>query len=122
TGNSGAAHGQIDTFPGADFPFGMVQWSPDTSPDRAKGGGYNYSDSHISGFSLTHLSGPGCPEYGDIPVLPTVGAIGSKPGSTTQSFTHDLNEQASPGFYQTDDGQQVLTQLTVTPRTGYGVF
>ena len=24
-----------NTFPGADVPFGMVQWSPDTSPDRA---------------------------------------------------------------------------------------
>lgn len=31
--------GPIDTFPGADVPFGMVQWSPDT-PSRNAGGGY----------------------------------------------------------------------------------
>jgi putative alpha-1,2-mannosidase len=46
-------------FPGADTPFGMVQWSPDTL-SRPDGGGYAYADSAISGFSLTHLSGPGC--------------------------------------------------------------
>ena len=122
TGNSGATDGQIDTFPGADTPFGMVQWSPDTSPDRAAGGGYNYSDSQISGFSLTHLSGPGCARYGDIPVLPSVGAIGSSPGSMTQSFSHVIAEQASPGFYQTQVGGNILTQLTATLRTGLGVF
>src|ERR1051326_3525946 len=48
-----------DDFPGADVPFGMVQWSPDT-PSRPDGGGYEFNDSSITGFSLTHLSGPGC--------------------------------------------------------------
>src|SRR5579875_3888998 len=37
-----------DDFPGADVPFGMVQWSPDTSPNRPDGGGYEYSDSAIA--------------------------------------------------------------------------
>jgi len=46
-----------DDFPGADTPFGMVQWSPDTTPSRPDGGGYAYGDPLISGFSLTHLSG-----------------------------------------------------------------
>ena len=32
-----------DTFPGAASPFGMVQWSPDTTPSTY--GGYNYSAS-----------------------------------------------------------------------------
>src|SRR5437867_5425541 len=59
-----------NVFPGADFPFGMIQWSPDTWPDRSAGGGYEYSDSFIGGFSLTHISGPGCGAFGDIPVLP----------------------------------------------------
>ena len=53
TGVGGASVGSIDTFPGADVPFGMLQWSPDTSPDRASGGGYSYKDSSITGFSLT---------------------------------------------------------------------
>jgi putative alpha-1,2-mannosidase len=54
--------GTIGEFPGADVPFGMIQWSPDTSPNTVQaGGGYTYDDSAISGFSLTHLSGTGCP-------------------------------------------------------------
>src|SRR5258708_22381667 len=40
TGSGGAVVGQVDTFPGADRPFGMIQWSPDT-PSRPDGGGYN---------------------------------------------------------------------------------
>ena len=33
-----------NTFPGAEVPFGMVQWSPDTLPNRNAGGGYSYGD------------------------------------------------------------------------------
>ncbi|MDQ1573477.1 MAG: hypothetical protein QOH44_1036, partial [Actinomycetota bacterium] len=50
--------GAVDDFPGADVPFGMVQWSPDT-PSRPAGGGYEYNDKSVTGFSLTHVSGPG---------------------------------------------------------------
>jgi hypothetical protein len=56
TGSGGATVGQIDTFPGASAPFGMLTFSPDT-PSRRDGGGYNYADNSIVGFSLTHLSG-----------------------------------------------------------------
>src|SRR5947207_7934100 len=59
-----------NTFPGADVPFGMVQWSPDTMPSRSAGGGYSYSDTSITGYSLTHISGPGCGAAGDNPRLP----------------------------------------------------
>ncbi len=62
-----------ETFPGADAPFGMVQWSPDTV-SRAYSG-YKYSDQRIRGFSLTHLSGAGCSEYGDIPLMPYTGSL-----------------------------------------------
>ncbi|MBV9710686.1 MAG: hypothetical protein JO011_07225, partial [Ktedonobacteraceae bacterium] len=61
----GATFGGGDTFPGADAPFGMVQWSPDTSVYNS--GGYWYSDNKIKGFSLTHLNGAGCSTYSDIP-------------------------------------------------------
>src|SRR5437764_4518950 len=49
-GTDGAGHQS----PGPHAPFGMVTWGPDT-PAGGKGGGYRYSDSRISGFSLTHL-------------------------------------------------------------------
>lgn len=118
TGTGGVSPGSIGEFPGADVPFGMLQWSPDTSPDRISGSGYSYTDSHISGFSVTHLSGTGCAAYGDIPVLPTVGAIGDNPLSTTDTFSHS-HESASPGRYSVLLGPSGINiALSVTARTG----
>ncbi len=119
TGAGAVNPGAIGEFPGADLPFGMLQWSPDTQPNvAASGGGYSYGDSEISGFSLTHLSGTGCASYGDIPILPTVGAIGADPAATTASFSH-TTEHARPGSYQLTAGSPaVTTSLAVTQRTG----
>ncbi len=114
----GTANGG-NTFPGADVPFGMVQWSPDTVL-RPDGGGYAYSSKSIVGYSLTHLSGTGCPAEGDVPILPTVGAIGSNPVATTAPLDHS-DETASPGYYQLDAGG-IDTQLTTTTRSGMAVF
>jgi predicted alpha-1,2-mannosidase len=100
-------------FPGADTPFGMVQWSPDTL-SRPDGGGYAYADSAVSGFSLTHLSGPGCRAAGDIPVLPTVGEVDT---SATDSFSH-AGEAASAGYYRVALRDGVTAELTATTRTG----
>jgi hypothetical protein len=61
TGAGAVNPGAIGEFPGADVPFGMIQWSPTPRPNVAmSGGGYSYADSAISGFSLTNLSGVGC--------------------------------------------------------------
>ncbi len=97
TGSGGATVGQVDTYPGATAPFGMMSFSPDT-PSRPDGGGYNYDDTSTTGFSLTHMSGPGCGAFGDFPVLPTVGALGADPASTTAAFSHS-DEHAAPGSY-----------------------
>jgi predicted alpha-1,2-mannosidase len=119
TGSGGAVVGQVDTFPGADMPFGMIQWSPDT-PSRPDGGGYNYDDSSITGFSLTHLSGPGCAIAGDFPILPLTGALPADPGSASVPFSHS-SESAHPGSYAVTAGG-VRTQLAVTDRTGVAQF
>src|ERR1700753_1645014 len=113
--------GAVDTFPGPDMPFGMMQWSPDTSPDRPEGGGYEYNDSQLMGYSLTHVSGPGCSASGDLPILPTVGAIGSSPSSTPDSFTH-ASETAQTGLYSDTLGNGVTVKLTDTTRAGIGTF
>jgi putative alpha-1,2-mannosidase len=108
-----------DTFPGADMPFGMIQWSPNT-PSRPSGGNYSYSDKSIIGYALTNMSGPGCGSEGDVPILPTTGAIPSSPASATDPLNHKT-EKASPGFYQeTSDG--IKTQLSTTLRAGIGQF
>ncbi len=122
TGIGGTSVGSIDTFPGADMPFGMLEWSPDTSPGRAAGGGYSYNDAAISGFSLTHMSGPGCSIYGDVPILPTVGAIGRNPVAQTAAFSH-ATEVAHPGSYGVTVGRPgVRVELAVTARAGLGQF
>jgi len=110
----------IDDFPGADVPFGMVQWSPDT-PARNAGGGYEYAEHEITGFSLTHLSGPGCSVFGDFGILPTIGTI-VDPATAQQPFSH-TNEIAAPGSYTVTLGQPAIrADLTVTKRTGLGTL
>jgi predicted alpha-1,2-mannosidase len=122
TGTGPVSPGTVSEFPGAVVPFGMMAWSPDTSPDRSPGGGYAWKDHRISGFSLTHLSGTGCASYGDIPILPTTGALGADPATATQPFSHG-GEQASPGRYAVRLGDPAIaTALTVTTRSGIGTF
>jgi predicted alpha-1,2-mannosidase len=119
--------GAGDTFPGPDMPFGMIEWGPDTYPDRARGGGYDYDSTQLSGFSLTHLSGPGCSVYGDVPILPTVGDIPADPQAATVGFSH-TSETAKTGYYEVTttslDGppDPVTTQLSTTMRAGIGTF
>jgi predicted alpha-1,2-mannosidase len=121
-------------FPGATTPFGMVQWSPDTTPaDVHGGGGYDYRDKHLRGFSLTHLSGAGCEVYGDFPFLPTTEPLEASPaanGSTLDGefqpgFSHAA-EQARPGYYSVrlnpDHGAAIETELTASARTGMARF
>ena len=113
-----------DTFPGATYPMGMLQWSPDTTSNLP--GGYYYPDTTIKGFSLTHFSGRGCTVYQDIPFMPFVGTVNGSPatnGSTyNSSFSHS-SESAHPGYYSVHlDGPNVTVALSVTRRTGLGQF
>ena len=122
------------TFPGATTPFGMVQPSPDT---RLKGwgscGGYVHSDAVMYGFSQTHLSGTGIPDYGDILLLPFTGPVkwktgylgtseeapGFDPAGYGSRFDH-ATEVAEPGYYAatlTDYG--VRAELTATTRVAF---
>ncbi len=120
-------NGSGNTFPGATMPFGMIQWSPDTDKGFGKDerGSYLYADTMIRGFSLTHLSGPGCPVFGDVPIMPVAGKIGSSPSADPNAymakFSH-ANEKASPGSYEVALETGVNVKLAVTQRTGYGVF
>lgn len=120
--------GIVHTFPGATYPFGMVQLSPDGD---TKGwnwcSGYHTSDDNIMGFSHTHLSGTGWSDLGDILVMPTVGEIKFEPGSKDNPdegyrsrISHDADkEKASVGYYSVELlDYNILAELTVTPRTG----
>jgi predicted alpha-1,2-mannosidase len=121
-------------FPGAALPFGMVQWSPDTTPaDRNGRGSYDYRDSHVKGFSLTHLSGAGCSLYGDFPFLPTTEPIDSSPATSGEGldgrfqpgFSH-ARESGRPGYYSVRlnpvGGADIDVELSATTRTGIARF
>jgi predicted alpha-1,2-mannosidase len=113
-----------NTFPGADVPFGMVQWSPDTYPDRNAGGGYGYGDTKLMGYSLTHLSGPGCGAGGDVPILPMTGALPSgNPNNDMTSFTN-TGEVAQAGYYsaQSNMPNTITSEFTATPHSAMGRF
>lgn len=119
-GTSGTQQGgPIDDFPGADVPFGMVQWSPDT-PSQNAGGGYDYGDHAITGFSLTHLSGPGCNVFGDFAMLPVIGPV-TDPTHLQDAFSH-ADERAQPGWYSVKLDNGVTVNLTASQRSGLGSF
>ena len=124
----GTGGGAGNTFPGATMPFGMVQFSPDTLPGvDAFGGGYSYADSKLKGFSLKHMSGPGCAAYGDVPITPTTAPVGVGPvvktGSVdladqyTAGFSH-ADESAAPGDYRVKLADGIAAALTATTRAG----
>ncbi|HSZ40884.1 MAG TPA: GH92 family glycosyl hydrolase [Trebonia sp.] len=114
-----------NTFPGADVPYGMVQWSPDTLPDRNEGGGYSYTDTTLTGYSLTHVSGPGCGAGGDVPILPVTGALPSgNPNNVTTPFSH-TGEVAQAGYYSASSNgttDPITSQFTATTHSSMGQF
>ena len=127
--------GAGNTYPGATRPFGMLNWSPDSTPSVVNSpGGYSYSDTSLRGFSLTHLSGAGCPVYQDVPFLPTTTAVTESPVAPASSdwdpelvpsFSH-ADESAQPGYYRVrlDPGEAkaIQAELTATTRSGLGRF
>src|SRR5580692_6999630 len=70
----GTQGGEGNTYPGPSAPFGMIQISPDTDVTNWNtDSGYAFEDPTILGFSLTHLTGTGCPDLGDFLFMPQVG-------------------------------------------------
>jgi predicted alpha-1,2-mannosidase len=119
-GTGGHGH----TYPGPSLPFGMIQPGPDTRLTGWDGcSGYHYSDSRIFGFSHTHLSGTGIPDYADVLLMPTTGAVrlnngaDGRPGYSSV-FSH-RDEVASPGYYAvTLEDSGVRAELTTSLRVG----
>lgn len=132
-GTNGMGH----TFPGACYPYGAVQLSPDTDtiPHNVNGvyqpraydycAGYQYRDKTIVGFSHTHFSGTGHSDLGDILIMPYSGETHLNPGTANnpdsgyrQRFRHET-EIAHPGYYEvTLDDDNIRCQFSVTQHVG----
>lgn len=119
-GTGGHGH----TYPGATLPFGMIQPSPvNGTPGWDWVSGYHYSDSIITGFAQTHLSGTGIGDLNDILIMPTNRKVLlSDPAkyeskrSYASKFSHDL-EKGSPGYYSVYlDDYEINTEMTATER------
>jgi predicted alpha-1,2-mannosidase len=114
-GTGGHGH----TYPGASMPFGMIQISPDTRLEGWDGcSGYHYSDSVIYGFSQTHLSGTGIPDYCDVLLMPFTGEVKWKNTEYASPFSHK-KEKASPGYYEVVlDKHNINAAVTASYRSG----
>lgn len=121
-----------NTFPGAVVPFGMVQWSPDTGYNdlgtgkSPLGSGYDYNRKSISGFSLTHIDGPGCDIAQNVPFLPMVGDLKKSPATNFDDYASPFkreNEVAIPGYYSVLlDKYNIRAEFSATDRTSIGRF
>ena len=107
-GTAGTGH----TFPSACVPFGLIQAGPDTgNGDWDHCSGYRYGDSSIFGFSQTHLNGTGCPDLGDVRILPFVAE------SVPESVSYDKSsESARPGYYTVTLAGGIKIEVSATER------
>lgn len=119
--------GEGNTYPAAVAPFGMIQIGPDTDIEKwENASGYEYTDTLLYGFSLTHFSGTGIPDFGDFLFVPSTGKIktygGRKDQFNKQSYRtryYHKDELASAGYYSVKLPEyQVKAEMTTSDRSG----
>lgn len=105
-GTGGDGH----TFPGAAYPFGLVQPSPDTGREGYRYcAGYRYEDDRILGFSQTHLSGTGCGDLGDIRIMPSTVSVGA---DASEPFRKD-SQICQAAYYSVElDDSRIRAEIT----------
>ncbi|MBQ9748223.1 MAG: GH92 family glycosyl hydrolase, partial [Clostridia bacterium] len=124
-------HGGGKTHPGACYPFGMVQLSPDTVTGGDNGTGYNYCHKTIEGFSFNHMSGVGWyGDLGNLQIMPITAEAAFHSGSNREvkygrgkpgwrsPFDHS-RETARAGYYAVKlDRYDIFCEATVSAHTG----
>ena len=84
------------TFVAAAYPLGLLQPGPDTGREGWQYcSGYRWDDDRIIGFMQTHLNGTGCPDLGDLRIMPFSGEAKADVSSAYRKET----QIAEPGFY-----------------------
>ncbi|MDR0824007.1 MAG: GH92 family glycosyl hydrolase, partial [Prevotella sp.] len=99
----GLASGYL--YPGATYPFGMVQFTPSYFSKQA-------------GFVINQLSGGGCDHMGNFPTFPVKGKLEVSPGNILDYRVNISQEKGHAGYYETAVQDDIKAELTVTARTG----
>lgn len=97
------------TFVGAAYPFGMIQFTPSFfSPNK--------------GFVVTQLSGAGCPNMGNFPVLAFSSEIIESPNKMDKFSPYKSINESKAGLMsvEMDDGTEI--SVTTTKRTAVAKF
>lgn len=92
-------------YPGATYPFGMVQFTPTYFNKRA-------------GFVINQLSGGGCEHMGNFPTFPVKGKLKVSPENIIDFRINLTEEKGVAGHYETIVQEDIKAELTVTERTG----
>lgn len=96
-------------YPGATYPFGMVQFTP------------SYF-SKSSGFVINQLSGAGCEHMGNFPTFPLKGKLAISPDNILNARINVSEEKGHAGYYEAHVQDDIKAMLTVTERTGMAKY
>lgn len=108
-GTKGNGLGSGYNFPGATFPFGMVQFTPSYfSPQK--------------GFVINQLSGAGCPHMGNFPVIPIAGILKESPGNMEGYEPYQEITTSMAGHFGATMGDGTSVDLTANKRSGIARF
>jgi len=108
-------NGQL--YPGATYPFGLIQLSPETEGNSHVG--YYYEDQFIEGFSHLRIGGAGSHgKGGGLLIKPGIGNFSNEISGFREKYIKQ-KEEASPGYYKTELESGIEVELTVTPHTGF---
>ncbi|MUP37565.1 GH92 family glycosyl hydrolase [Labilibaculum euxinus] len=108
-GSEGDGLGCGYCFIGATYPFGMVQFSP----------GF-FTPQH--GFAITQLSGAGCANMGNFPVLPLSGILKKSPNDMDEFTPYQKVNEVNAGYLSVSMEDNTLAELTVNKRSGIAKF
>ena len=86
-------------------------------PNRNAGGGYSFGDTTLTGYTLTHISGPGCGAAGDVPILPMTGALPDRqPERRDRRRSANTGEVAQAGYYSAQSNGPPTPSPRSSPR------
>jgi predicted alpha-1,2-mannosidase len=108
-GTKGAGLTSGYTYPGATYPFGMVQFTPSYFSKK-------------SGFVINQLSGAGCEHMGNFPTFPIKGKLKSSPNNIVDCRINISKENGHAGYYEAMVQDDIKAMLTVTERTGMAKY